>query len=108
MTPLRSGGTTFEFQLATSEAFERGEYSFTLHVELKDYPTSTPAKTTFLTAIDPCIITSLQAPANLNVTYLIEDPAVQQTVQFNFAQSPCAYGGTYTARMVEGTLPSNV
>lgn len=59
-------------------------------------------------SIDPCNVTSFEPPADLNVTYYISAEAELSTIEFNFAQSPCSYGGVYTYEMTEGELDWNV
>lgn len=80
------------------------EYSLTLVVELIDWPTSTPSVTDFRVTINPCEVTSFEAPGDLNITYPLNVNSTLMTIEYNFAQAPCYYGGTYSARMTEGEL----
>ena len=54
-------------------------------IELADYPTATPAIADFWVLIDPCIVTVLSSPADLNVTYWISPEAEMSTIDYNFA-----------------------
>ena len=107
-SPLQDASTVWELVLYTEDVLMRGEYEFLVYIELADYPTATPAVAEFLVSVDPCIVTSLEPPADLDVTYIISPEAELSTIEYNFAQSPCAYAGTYTATMTEGDLDWNV
>lgn len=76
----------------------------TLTVELADWPTSTPSTTDFKVTINPCEVTSFEAPGDLNITYPLNVNSTLMTVEYNFAQAPCSYEGTYSAKFTNGTL----
>ena len=107
-SPYSDASTVWELVLYTEDVLDRGEYEFLVYIELADYPTATPAIAEFLVSVDPCIVTSLVPPADLDVTYIISPEAELSTIEYNFAQSPCAYDGVYTATMTEGDLDWNV
>ena len=96
--------TIYRFVLNAESQDYWNQYSFTLVVELPDWPTSTPAVTQFTVTINPCKVTSFEAPSALNVTYPLSLYSNQMTVEYSFAQAPCTYGGTYSASMTNGTL----
>lgn len=60
--------------------------------------------------IDPCEVVWLGAPADLDATYTIQQETTLMAIEYNFAQSPCSYGGTYRATLEtsggQSTLPT--
>lgn len=61
--------------------------------------------------IDPCEVVLFDPPADLDVTYTIEPESTLMAIEYNFAQSPCSYTGTYRASLLVAnerstTLPS--
>ena len=49
------------------------EYELDLHVELVDYPTSTPSVVSFKAIVDPCVVTSYEPPEDIWLEYVIGD-----------------------------------
>ena len=80
--------------LYTDDPLWVGTYELDLHVELINYPDSTPSYQTFTVIVDPCIVTSYTAPGNFEVDYDIGDET--KFIEFNFQQSPCLYDATYS------------
>ena len=83
--PLKYPSTVWQLVLYTEDILTTGEYQFQVVIELANYPTSTPAIADFAVIIDPCIVTELTAPADLNVTYWISPEAEMSTIEYNFA-----------------------
>lgn len=100
--PYSDPSSKFQLVLFTKNIQDSGEYDFLVYIELADYPTATPAVAEFLVTVEPCIVTSLQPPGDLNVTYTVSPMAQLKTIRYSFAQSPCSYSGTYTANITEG------
>ena len=106
-SPQQDASTVWELVLYSEDMEDVGEYEFKVVVELANYPTSTPAVAEFSVIVDPCLVESLEPPADLSVTYYVTSTSELSTIQYNFAQSPCTYSGTYTATMTEGELGEN-
>ena len=74
--------TAYELVLYTDDEIWFGQYKLDLHVELENYPSSTPSYQTFTVIIDPCIVTYLTAPGNTTLEYDIGSETM--FYEFNF------------------------
>jgi hypothetical protein len=92
---------TFGLSMESDEMSQYGEYSFEIVVDLPQWPTSTSDLVTFTAILDPCIVTSYEAPSNLTHIYTIGDN--ENFIEFTYAQAPCSYEATYTYTYVNHT-----
>lgn len=72
-----------------------GERQMKLTVSLLNYPTATSAVVNFKIRIDPCVVTSYAAPAEMTISFTIGQTPMNAI--FNFVQGSCAYPATYRA-----------
>jgi len=76
-----------------------------MHTGLELYPSAVEATTDFKVTILPCVVTTYTPPTDLSFTYAVGQG--HRSISWSFAQVPCSYEATYTAKLVDGTsLPS--
>lgn len=96
---------TYRFEVQTSNYGSIGLHSLVLNVALADYPTATVARVPFIVAINPCIVTYFDPPANYKWDYVVGNRFANYL--FNFVQGPCTYTQKFSAKLSNGNaLPS--
>jgi hypothetical protein len=80
---------TYRFEVQTSNYGSIGLHNLVLNVALAEYPTATVARVPFIVAINPCIVTYFDPPANYKWDYVVGNRFANYL--FNFVQGPCTY-----------------
>jgi hypothetical protein len=78
-----------------------GIHTVHIYVILVDWPMIAPFKAVLQLRIDPCIVKDITAPADLEINYMVGQPAKQ--ISYLFQQIPCDYSLTYSAKQTNGT-----
>jgi len=98
---------TYTFEVQTSNYASIGLHNYRLHVGLLNYPTATEAVVPWSVKVNPCIVTSYQAPTDYTWNYVIGSLA--SNFIFNFNQAPCRYTQKLSAKLVDGgSLPRSM
>lgn len=74
---------TYTFEVQTSNYESIGLHNYRLHVGLLNYPTATEAVLTWSVMVNPCIVTSYQAPNDYTWNYVVGNIASNYIFNFN-------------------------
>ena len=97
-----NGLAGFEVNILPTEFSHIGTYKVFLEFGLVDHSQTVKDQVNFDIIVNPCVITAIQTPSDIDVIYNIPSPMKQ--IFFNFNQVPdCGYNATYTSVQKNGT-----